>query len=684
MAKGQNERKRGHFANAILDFEQASELARSSGESSVQAHALVAIAGCQIRLFDYRRALASAETGFQLARQANDDTWAGAASGNKATVYSQLGDYSLAQKAAAQSVQYLGSSPRKDYLARALLNLGDIQARLGEDRNSVASFQKAVALAHSAGAIETEAMAEDHMGESLLEAGDLAGAQKALLEARTLRVRMKDADALTVTDENLAWLAYLKGDSRYALTLIDRVLAARSSAESEIPAYWPLELRGQFLLAQHRQSEALASFDRAVRAADQFRRRALPGDTTSTRTVVALHEVYQDYISLAAKLALERRDLNMASRAYDVLIASRAASLRDQMVSSLSREMRLPPRYFELLAQLETTQALVTLGADPKVRHANDEKSRQVRLQLSELENKVGLDETNQLLNSPSRDPNRTPLRQVQQHLSRQQLLLSFFLGKEESFLWAVTSNRLKLYRLPPESQIAAETNAFTQSVRATDSGPRGRVLSRELFGQLAPELEAKSEWLIAADGVLLNSVPFSALPDFGSSQSPAWLVTRHSMRFLPSELLLAAPHTAEPHPTFVGVADPIYNLADSRRFSKPNLLPIEHSNDVLTLARLVGSDREVRTAAQESGETKVQLLTGRNASRASLREALSQTPQLLHFAVHVVGPEGARHFLRTNSDRTRRLWLSVWARTISRSCSPKKPSHPFECRELW
>ena len=639
MLAGQAERQRGHYPQAIAAFAQVAEAAGQSGNFELRAHALVSAAGCQIRLFDYRRALESSEAALDAALQAKDNTWAGAANGNKATIYSQLGDYSLAEKAAAQSVWYFRTSPRKDFLARALLNYGDIQARLDQQQDSVASFQQAIGVAHAAGAQETEAMAQDHLGESLLEAHQLAGAEKALAEARRLRLRLNDTDALALTEENLAWLAYEKGDYRQALAQINEVLASRSGALSEVPQYWQFELRGQILLALHRKSEALASFSRAVIAADEFRRGALPGDATSTRTVVELHEVYQAYITLAATLSVERHDPRLARQAYDVLVDSRAASLREQLLSSLGREMRLPPRYFELLSQLETTQALVTLGTDPKAWHNNNEKLQQIRLQVADLENKIGMDQ-----NSPSfnqEQSGKSSLSLIQSKLDPRELLLSFCLSRDASFLWAVSHTEMKLYRLPPEDQLAAEASAFSKTIQAGSPSAQQAAFSRDLFGQLSPALMAKKEWLVAADGALLNSVPFSALAGSGARASDEPLIAAHSIRFVPSELLLADAPDEQPARKFLGVGDPIYNMADSRRRRTLTLLPARRQTDSLILARLVGSEREVRTAGKESGEADVEVLTGASASRAKLREALAQPPQLLHFAVHVVSPEG-------------------------------------------
>jgi CHAT domain-containing protein len=142
----------------------------------------------------------------------------------------------------------------------------------------------------------------------------------------------------------------------------------------------------------------------------------------------------------------------------------------------------------------------------------------------------------------------------------------------------------------------------------------------------------------MAADGALLNGVPFAALPGTPASGGGEWLIANRSLRFSPSELLLLSPKDKPPAARFVGIADPIYNQADTRlKHARDWESPVEASS--VTLARLAGSTQEVRSSAQQSGLASQQVLEGVQASGKALREALSSPPELLHFAVHVVSP---------------------------------------------
>jgi CHAT domain-containing protein len=467
-------------------------------------------------------------------------------------------------------------------------------------------------------------------------AGQLAEAEQSLNRAYTIQAELHD-DELAFTLEHRAELQLKKHNYQLALKDLDKAFACADLSFKRIPQYYPIHVRGQILLGLGRQSEALLEFRRAVHAANTWRLAAMPGDACNTETVAYIHDVYDDYAQLAAELALARRDPELSREAFEALAENRAASLREQLTFTLSRNSRLPPRYFELLSQLQTAQARVTLGKDPE---KDEAKLQQIRLELSDLEDQIGI--KNEI---PSRRKEKNSLqnslRNIQLRLGKNNVLLSFSLGTRKSFLWAITGDDVNLYPLPAESDIVEQAKAFSDAARYGRKTARVALcLSQSLFGNLKMAVWQKREWLITADGGLLSGIAFSALPDLSSPDRHQPLVANHTIRSLPSELLLLSSNTAKPDRRFVGVADPIYNLADSRRIRTLTLLRTADTPAV-ALGRLVGSDREIRAAAKQSGMPEVELLVGGEATAARLHNALSKPPEVLHFAVHVLSPEG-------------------------------------------
>ena len=638
MADGRQLRKDGHFAQAIISFEKAAEFARLSGNSDDQATALLSEGACQIRLFHYRSALQTIGQGQNLAARAKSLDRAGVAAADLATLYSELGDFERAEKSAAEAARFLRSSTSKSYLVQALGIQAWIKSELHKSDEAAALYKEGIATSQAANLPNEEAYLWDQRGRLWLETGNLKDAESDLAEAYRLRVLAHNDADLAVTRLNLAELAQKKRRFAESLRLLDEAMASKSALLATIPAFELRAMKARTLIGLGRTNEALTEFRSAVEAANQWRRSALPGDISSTRTVSYnhLYQVYQDCAELMAHVAIARADNQLARDAFEVLSQNRAANLREQLRVAFEKQDRLPSRYYELLSQLRTAQSRATLGKTA----ADAAKTDELRLELDDLENKIGLESQNSLSRAEKKSPQKS-LRDIQARLSRNELLLSFSLGMDRSYLWAVTGEQVNLYELPAESEIARRADVFSQAVR--DNKPiesSGRALSQQLFSRLDEGAWERPEWLIVADGPLLNGVPFSALPQFRHGKAGQSLSAVQEVRILPSAELLLSPKAAAPNSVFVGIGDPIYNSADTRIGSERPLVQVRNSPNTSTLARLAGSGREVRSVAKLSGLQTSEVLTGKDASSDRLNEALQQNPAVVHFAVHVVSPD--------------------------------------------
>ncbi len=644
----------GRFQEASQTLVRTAELARRTNDLTSEGQALLFLSGCRILLFDYRGAQQAAETARGIALRINDVSTAGGASVNLATIYLQLGDFPLAGKEAARGAELLRGSPIKERLVKALLIYANVEAERSRSKITAEraagdlaaehrdleqierNYRRGVEAAQAAGLAHLEATLWEELGYSLLLAQSPGKAEEALRKAYLLESSFHDEDALAVNKEHQAELQLQNRNYRSALTLIDQALASKSASFKTTPPFYSLHIRGVLLADLNRRNEALVELRKAVDAATEWRQGALPGDATSTRTVVVLHDVYHDYAQLAAEMSLSSHDPTLAREALETLAQNRAANLREQITLALSRKLRLPPQYFDLLSELQSAQARVTLGED---RPEDKAKLEQVRLDIGNVENQFGV-RPHELMQSNEKTSPRNSLRDIQARLSRNEVLLSFSLGRESSFLWTVTGDQVNVYKLAGESVIGGLAKQFSQAVqRRQDTGIPGRKLSQELFGGLPPNIWHKSEWLVVADGVLLSGVPFTTLPDLSGGSGGKFLAESHNIRFLPSELLLLSADKVRTQRRFVGIGDPIYNIADSRQ-KKSVQRPADTGRAALALPRLAGSDHEVRDAAKESGMARSEILIGQQATIAGLQKAIFKRPEILHFAVHVVSPD--------------------------------------------
>jgi CHAT domain-containing protein len=241
----------------------------------------------------------------------------------------------------------------------------------------------------------------------------------------------------------------------------------------------------------------------------------------------------------------------------------------------------------------------------------------------------------------------RSSLIDIQQGLGECDLLLSFYLGKQESYLWAVTQRNIKLYRLPAESEVREDVKRFREVI--LENRPAGDKLGADLyqrlFGSLDPADAAKTSWLLSLDGELFE-LPFAALVTGYQNGQPVYAAESHSTQEIPGALFLTG--EAASAGGYLGVGDPIYNSADPRRKPNPKWKPnwpawkpnLNEGRGQLN--RLVSSARELQRSSEswqaDSGIPQpTRILEGTAAQRDVFLDALNAAPSTIHLATHVL-----------------------------------------------
>src|SRR5581483_1724924 len=321
----------------------------------------------------------------------------------------------------------------------------------------------------------------------------------------------------------------------------------------------------------------------------------------------SVQDYYEFYIDLLMRMHKQRSSAGHDGAALHASERARARSLLDLLSEAgadirqgvapelLGRERELQGQLNskakeqdELLRGKNTTEQLVKISGeiDGLVTQLKDvrAKIRQTSPRYAQLT-----------------QPQPLGLAEIQrQVLDSETLLLEYALGKERSWLWAVTPTTIKSYELPPRAQIEEVANHFLELLTArqpqegeTEKERAARIaeaevempkvaeqLSRMLLAPLA-EQPGKQRLLIVGDGVL-QTLPFGALPVPGQKPQstarkgrkapaePQLLVVEHEIAYLPSASTLAVlrRETAgrEPAPKQVAVvADPVFEKEDER-----------------------------------------------------------------------------------------------------------------------
>ncbi|HEX3557486.1 MAG TPA: CHAT domain-containing protein, partial [Thermoanaerobaculia bacterium] len=241
-------------------------------------------------------------------------------------------------------------------------------------------------------------------------------------------------------------------------------------------------------------------------------------------------------------------------------------------------------------------------------------------------------------------------LGEIQRSLDPHTLLLEYALGRERSFLWAVTSSSLTGFELPSRATLEAaarEGLRLLGSSQHTLTRARTRMvlaeLSRRLLGPVAGQL--RKRLLIVGDGAL-HTLPFTVLPIPGrgtGQPQPAPLIAEHEVLSLPSASALVAlrrePAANPRSPMTVAVlADPVFQAADPR--VTPGALATPASlrgggPDRDRLDRLPASRQEAEAILALVPPGRQLPLLGFKASRQTVLSGSLEPYRIVHFATH-------------------------------------------------
>ncbi|MCV3216430.1 CHAT domain-containing protein [Plectonema radiosum NIES-515] len=364
-------------------------------------------------------------------------------------------------------------------------------------------------------------------------------------------------------------------------------------------------------------NQAKTQIETVIGIVEQTRSKVNSQDLRSSY-FATVQDYYKFYIDLLMQLhkkdpskgynaeALHISERSRARGLIELLTEARANIRKDVDTQLLAEEKRLQ----------QLIDARVKLLQEASGKPAQEKLQKEVEnllTQQKELQTKI---RTSSPKYAALKYPQPLTLPQIQQQLDKDTLLLEYSLGKEHSYLWAVTPNSIDTYELPKREEIEKavtefrETlikcqklricNQFSPSEKA--QALKNTALSATKLSQiiLAPVAEklGKKRLVIVADGEL-QTIPFAALNDLtpqppslqgkgeqdklpsphrggvGGEVSYQPLIVNHEIVNLPSVTAIATQRQdlkgRKTAPlTLAVLADPVFEANDERITGKP------------------------------------------------------------------------------------------------------------------
>ena len=634
----------GEMPKAIDSYNEALRIARTIGDRKVEASALTGMGRVHDAWGEYEQAVTDYTGALQLARAMGDRRAEAAATGNLGRLHQTAGDSQQALEQYREALRLFQELNDRSRMATALHLIGAVYHSLGDLRQAIGFYDEAITVARTLGnrqaeaqTLNTMAMVRSALGEhaaalTLLDAalplaravadprlvaytlhnyGDLYSAmgqwQKALeyeLEALPLRRAARDRDGEAHVLLQIGFIRYKLGDATNALTAFTDALAiAKDLRDQSAEALASVGLArverdaGHLIVARDYLNDALGRIESV--------RNGIAIQELRTSYSAGVQDYYELYIDVLMQLHKSR-----PSEGFDSLALQASERARARSFVELLAESRGDIRQGVDPTLLEREQALhrrLNAKAERQRQVANDPANRQqaetmareldrVATELQELEGQIRARSPHY---ATLTQPQLLNAREIQQQvLDDNSLLLEYSLGKERSYLWAVTKTGVRAYDLPARADIEAAARRVYSLLTARQGQPgespaaiRAKVreaetsypaaaaaLSQMILGPIVPRITAGTRLLIVSDGAL-QYIPFAALPAPSSGAEntavhdltvAAPLIVEHEIVNLPSASVLAvlrkelAGRVPAPR-TLAVLADPVFDRDDAR-----------------------------------------------------------------------------------------------------------------------
>lgn len=657
------------YAEAFDSYDKALTLARAAGDRKQEAVIVQSIGRAYFRRGDFQSALEHYSSALTLERAAQNQSGQATLLGAMGQVYRALGDNEKALDHLTQSLTFFRKSGERLSEATSLNNLAHVYLSLQQYQKAKSLFEESLEICR---AINNPAgTASNTNGIGLANAG-LGNYQtaidfhlKALDLFRSLGHKRAEGDSLAHIGR-----AYLSlGEYQKALSFLNPALALYRSVRAireEIQALYAISRAHR---ASGNPAQARTEIQAAIALVEKSRE-GVASEHLRTSYLASVRDLYALNIDILIELHKKNPEAGFDAASFEVSESSRARSLLD-----LLAEARADIRKGVDPALLERERSLHQLMASRAERQTQLQNTKNTPEQLAEVERELEsfVSEYQEVQaqirkSSPNyyalMQPEALDLSQLQSELlDDETLLLEYFLGPKQSYVWAVTQDSLAVFELGATEEIEKAGRRFYESVKAKhDTGEFDRSalrLTHLLLKPVAQYLNRK-RLAIVADGVL-HYIPFSALPSTALANPEGYspLIFEHEVVSLPSASILAALNSevknreAAPN-TIAVVADPVFDATDVRvrRASSERSLASRHSaaSDLLRsiaetdlgpslwpLPRLLGTRREARAILSLAGSEKSMQALDFDANKETVTSPSLGTHRVIHFATHAL-----------------------------------------------
>ncbi|MHB1795678.1 MAG: CHAT domain-containing tetratricopeptide repeat protein [Acidobacteriaceae bacterium] len=704
------------YDESIAASERAIALYRKTGDRYWQGIVLGNLADTYREVGESTKALESAKESLQMAQQISDDYGIAFTQSTIGEIYQGRGQYQQAIDAYDAALATVNIVHYPQVEGEVWSDMGQIYSRLGDWERAKNAYAHALPILQKDGDGINEIEVLGHLGEIEMHSGHPRQAQlyfrKGLTRARSQKLVREESflkigmartcmqihcpeDPLTTLSQALdaaRHIHQMDGEAGIDAAIGD-VLATRRKPSGAMRAY----LKSAALWQRVPNSSELAAVEADMARLDvrqgqlknarlqiytalsaiEASRAHIDSDVLRTSYFTSKQSYYDLAVEILMRLDRMSPHHGYAEQAWTVAERARARTLLDDLQEGNRADAATSDKKLEQMGEAlelkihDMEDQLSRLGSSPSdIAQAQqlEQKIHDMLLNADQLETRIHA--SSPAYHALVEDSRISPSQFSHAVLDAKTALLEYWTGEAESYLWIVTRDGVRSFRLPGRKSLDTLVHAYQQSMLARDryaadedmqarqlrirqADARLFMQSRKLAAILLPtQLPSNIQrLLIVADGSL-QSMPFAALesPHLQTSAS-RYLIERYDLVYEPSAstaaALLARRAEYSDRQRIAIFADPVYSNTDARvkirderpavQVSQAPVLRGASIEGLSELPRLPGSRKEATAIAQIAGASNTSLFLGFDASPKQVEQIDWKSYAVAHFATHAI-----------------------------------------------
>ncbi len=642
----------GDNEESVKALEDAYHLAKELSNISMQEECLLKFGHTYQRQAKYDLALRHWLDGLSLARASRDKQNVGVFLGNIGLYYRRIGNSAQAIDYYRQAIQFAQESKRPESQATFLTNLGVVHAELNAYPEAKNCFDRAIEITRQLRNPALESAALSELANLYFKQKDYQAALRTQSEALQLAHKVQSPLRQGNSLNSLGALHFRMSNWQEARRSYEEALEL--SAKFDMPqVLWQAHSGLAAVYDQQGERGKAQDHYRQAIAAMENIRALLGGADEKAGYFQDKVEVHKKLIAALLKPVGNGFERSGAEEAFHIAERARARALADLLAEAAANlEQTLSPGLQQSKQSLD--QRIIELNKQLlKERTAATEKQNRAR--LVELEKKQGdvdkelaawVQEVRQ--QNPSfadlKYPEPLNLPEAQRLLDDRTILLSYVLGEDASYLFAVGRQQYQVARLPAAAaRLRGQVTELLGAIKGQDARLERRLAST-LYSELLGPVDELKLWqgkkhvIIVADDAL-HRLPFEVLLQPDTKQ---YLVERLAISYAPSVTVLASlqreRRALADQQDFLAFANPVYEERGAAQDNSVIAGVLRGTGDgqQWRLKSLRNSRKEAEEIAKLFAPQKATVLLGAEASEEAVKTRPDvSASRVLHFSAH-------------------------------------------------